>query len=150
MNVTLTHSSSSTTYRRGYITAASNHLLNSSIQLTHLLESLEITHPIPSQPPTHLLRPNDQNKQTQKPPPKMPKSTGPLQTHLFGNTTNSTPGMADQPTVAADKIGEKKGTDAIPQSVCSFPFILPSLPSHFTSHPPIHPSTHLLDIPRVC
>jgi hypothetical protein len=61
----------------------------------------------------------------------MPKSTGPLQTHLFGNTTNSTPGMADQPTVAADKIGEKKGTDAIPQSVC--PFSYPP----FTIHPSI-------------
>jgi hypothetical protein len=59
----------------------------------------------------------------------MPKSTGPLQTHLFGNTTNSTPGMADQPTVAADKLGEKKGTDAIPQSVCLF-YTPPLSPSH--------------------
>ena len=46
----------------------------------------------------------------------MPKSTGPLQTHLFGsNSTNSTPGMTDQPTVTADKIGANKDTNAIPQ-----------------------------------
>ena len=47
----------------------------------------------------------------------MPKSTGPLQTQLFGTSSASTPGMADQTTSAADKLGANKGTDAIPQSV---------------------------------
>jgi hypothetical protein len=130
MSVTLTHSSN-TTYRRGYITAASNqHLL-------HALKSLEITHPSHIHHNHNHNHPPTSNNQTTKQQLKMPKSTGPLQTHLFGNTTNSTPGMADQPTVAADKIGEKKGTDAIPQSVC--PFCTPPLPSPISLQP-THPS----------
>ena len=44
----------------------------------------------------------------------MPKSTQPLQDQLFGSSTTSTPGMADQSTQVADKLGANKSTNAIP------------------------------------
>ena len=47
----------------------------------------------------------------------MPKSTQPLQDQLFGSSTNSTPGMADQTTQVADKLGANKSTNAIPNEV---------------------------------
>ena len=47
----------------------------------------------------------------------MPKSTQPLQDQLFGSSTSSTPGMADQSTQVADKLGANKSTNAIPNEV---------------------------------
>lgn len=47
----------------------------------------------------------------------MPKSTQPLQDQLFGSSTTSTPGMADQSTQVADKLGANKSTNAIPNEV---------------------------------
>ena len=52
----------------------------------------------------------------------MPKSTGPLQDQITGaSQASSTPGMTDNTTSAADKLGANKGTNAIPQEVRLFP-----------------------------
>jgi hypothetical protein len=53
----------------------------------------------------------------------MPKSTGPLSEQLGFTSTqapsNPSGSMTDNTTAAADKLGANKGTNAIPQDVCT-------------------------------